>query len=467
MLVKFGLNPVKIYFGSLLLNSSSTVTVTTQTLSGISSLSNIASSPTLLVATSSSIAGNSTSFSGVYTSPDGVTWTSVRLFAVDTAYSGNVNDIVWTGTGFKLIGSFVVGATSFAVINSNAAGTTWTAQMISNTKYGGQAALNGSNVLAFPDIGYGSTTVLYNNSELAITVVGGPGSTRAWNIAYGGDKYVAVAEASGSSTECFLRSANGTAWYGMKAPQANWWTSIAYGNGLFVAVARTGTQQVATSTDGISWIGRASAENNYWTDVAYNNGFFVAVANQGVNRLMVSADGINWSAWSVPSTTWVRVTFSPLLNKFVAVSSNSSQVMFIRVNSLPAGNANPNPPANSGVIYINVQPQTISRSGMCNGAVGSGGTFSLSASSVNTTSPLAYQWQYYYTPSGSFLPVWTDINPTTQAALASGVNTDTLNVFRCQSQNQGGLGGSFRCVISAGNATTVISNECIFNYVIV
>lgn len=441
---------------------SSTVTTTTQTVADIGGLSNIASSPTLLVATGSSIAGNPTSFSGVYTSPDGVTWTSVRLFAGDTTYYGNVNDIVWTGTGFKLIGSFVVGATSYAVINSNAAGTTWTAQAISNAEYGGQAALNGSNVLAFPDSGEGSTTVLYNNSELAFTVVGGGGTTRAWSIAYGGDKYVAVSEASGSSTNCFLRSTNGTTWYGTQAPQANWWTSIAYGNGLFVAVARTGTQQVATSTDGISWIGRAAAENNYWTDVAYQNGFFVAVANQGVNRLMASADGINWSAWSVPSTTWVRVAFSPLLNRFVAVSSNSSQVLLIRVNSLPAGNADPNPPANSGVIYINVQPQSISRYGMCDGSVGSGGAFSLSASSVNTTSPLTYQWQYGSTAAG-----WTDINPTTQAALASGANTDTLSVFRCQSQNQGGLGNRFRCVISAGNAETAISDECVFNYYIV
>ena len=72
------------------------------------------------------------------------------------------------------------------------------------------------------------------------------------------------------------------------AAEANWWDSVTYGNGLFVAVAYSGTNRVMTSPDGITWTARSAAEANTWFSVTYGNGLFVAVALDGTNRVMTS-----------------------------------------------------------------------------------------------------------------------------------------------------------------------------------
>ena len=56
--------------------------------------------------------------------------------------------------------------------------------------------------------------------------------------------------------------------------------NVTYGNGLFVAVAYSGSgNRVMTSPDGITWTIGTSAADNYWTSVTYGNGIFVAVAS--------------------------------------------------------------------------------------------------------------------------------------------------------------------------------------------
>ena len=74
------------------------------------------------------------------------------------------------------------------------------------------------------------------------------------------------------------------------ASDNNWGWGVTYGNGLFVAVASSGTgNRVMTSPDGITWTSRTSASDNGWLNVTYGNGTFVAVANTGSgNRVMTS-----------------------------------------------------------------------------------------------------------------------------------------------------------------------------------
>lgn len=73
----------------------------------------------------------------------------------------------------------------------------------------------------------------------------------------------------------------------------NPWRSVTYGNGLFVAVANSGTgNRVMTSPDGITWTTRTSAADNLWWGVTYGDGLFVAVAVGATtgtgNRVMTS-----------------------------------------------------------------------------------------------------------------------------------------------------------------------------------
>jgi hypothetical protein len=73
--------------------------------------------------------------------------------------------------------------------------------------------------------------------------------------------------------------------------------SVTFGNGLFVAVAGSGSgNRVMTSTDGITWTSRAAAADNVWGSVTYGNGLFLATSGTGSgNCVMTSPDGINWS----------------------------------------------------------------------------------------------------------------------------------------------------------------------------
>ncbi len=84
---------------------------------------------------------------------------------------------------------------------------------------------------------------------------------------------------------------------------------MTYGNGLYVAMAITGTDRVMTSPDGITWTSQTSATDTNWTSVTYGNGLFTAVAAAARNGVMTSPDGITWtSQTSASNAGWRAVT---------------------------------------------------------------------------------------------------------------------------------------------------------------
>jgi hypothetical protein len=77
----------------------------------------------------------------------------------------------------------------------------------------------------------------------------------------------------------------------------NLWRSVAYGNGLFVAVSVTGTgNRVMTSPDGITWTIRTSAADNPWQSVAYGDGLWVAVSYDGNGNRVITSGVIGLAA---------------------------------------------------------------------------------------------------------------------------------------------------------------------------
>jgi predicted RecA/RadA family phage recombinase len=127
-----------------------------------------------------------------------------------------------------------------------------------------------------------------------------------------------------------MTSSDGITWTSSTSAADNSWNSVTYGNGLFVAVANTGTgNRVMTSADGINWISRNAAADNAWRSVTYGNGLFVAVANTGTgNRLMTSADGINWTSRNAAAQNdWRIVTYGNGLFVAVAQSGTGNRVM--------------------------------------------------------------------------------------------------------------------------------------------
>ena len=127
-----------------------------------------------------------------------------------------------------------------------------------------------------------------------------------------------------------MTSPDGINWTIGTTPADNGWFSVIYGNGLFVAVANSGTgNRVMTSPDGINWTLRTSAADNAWRGVTYGNGLFVAVAGTGPgNRVMTSPDGINWTIrTSAANVAWRGVTYGNGLFVAVADSGTGNRVM--------------------------------------------------------------------------------------------------------------------------------------------
>jgi hypothetical protein len=93
-----------------------------------------------------------------------------------------------------------------------------------------------------------------------------------------------------------MTSPDGVSWTVRASAADNQWLSVTYGNGLFVAVANTGTgNRVMTSPDGIAWTSRTSAADNSWEGVTYANNMFVAVASGASNGVMTMSPPVNWA----------------------------------------------------------------------------------------------------------------------------------------------------------------------------
>lgn len=158
----------------------------------------------------------------------------------------------------------------------------------------------------------------------SLTIRTSSGSRQWTSVAYGNGVFVAVT--STGAGNMVMRSTDGITWANQTTPVSNAWTSVCFGDGIFVAVSNTGTgDRVMTSTDGITWTSRVSASDKGWSSVAYGNGLFVAVAfsSADINRVMTSPDGVTWTLRAAAASLgWSAVTYGNGL--FVAVSSTGT-----------------------------------------------------------------------------------------------------------------------------------------------
>jgi DNA-binding beta-propeller fold protein YncE len=157
-----------------------------------------------------------------------------------------------------------------------------------------------------------------------------PTAANFWlSVAYGNGLFVAI---SYDGSNRVMTSPDGVTWTARTAAAASGWWSVTYGNGLFVAVAYDGSYQVMTSPDGVTWTARTAAAASGWISVTYGNGLFVAVTNRGTDRVMTSPDGVTWTAQSAAEQNdWYSVTYGNGL--FVATATAGSN----RVMTSPDG----------------------------------------------------------------------------------------------------------------------------------
>jgi hypothetical protein len=136
-----------------------------------------------------------------------------------------------------------------------------------------------------------------------------------------------------------MTSVDGFNWILRNTPYNASWSSVCYGEGYFVAVYEswffdypppTNKTQAMYSPQlppppSTTWIIRSSPSNKKWSSICYGNGLFVAVSKDGF--VMTSKIGVNnWALQTCPVQDWSSVCYgTPLINSvivpiFVAVS---------------------------------------------------------------------------------------------------------------------------------------------------
>lgn len=143
----------------------------------------------------------------------------------------------------------------------------------------------------------GQWVALGHSSEVAVSTNATtwqtyPVPAGSWQtVAYGNGEYVALSSVTADSEEVI--STNGTDWTSVAGPTGEW-ADVIFDQGRFVAVGSLG--QIATSTNGTQWT--LVWNHRPWdlTSIAYGNGHFVAV-DSAVGSTLISANGIDWGLY--------------------------------------------------------------------------------------------------------------------------------------------------------------------------
>jgi hypothetical protein len=188
----------------------------------------------------------------------------------------------------------------------------------------------------------GTTTVLDSD----VSYSGANWTSLALNTTTG--TLIAVGAPAGNTSNLIARSTDGGASWTiptlpageyvgpppqyLSEPKSMKWRSIAYGNGVFVAVsdkfwndAEPLTHQIVKSSDdGLTWVTVATPLQALWTDIVFANNMFVAISSESGKDFISSVDGITWSAITVPTLAsgWKAITYGS--GTFMALSRDGA-----------------------------------------------------------------------------------------------------------------------------------------------
>jgi hypothetical protein len=242
------------------------------------------------------------------------------------------------------------------------------------------------------------------------------------SVAYGSGLFVAIA-ASGTIA---ATSPDGTTWTQRTLPVSDIWQSICYGAGMFVAVAVGPSNNAATSLDGINWVQRTLPSSASWISVTYGFGIFVAIA-YGSNAAAISLDGITWTATYLPANAnWTSICFGDGL--FVAVAGGPSTIAATSPNGTDwVQRTLPSSSNWSSVVYGSNRFVAIS-----NGPSTSAASSFDGVTWTARTLPASADWQSISYGSGIFVAV--DYGPSTIAATSPN-GTDWVSRTLPSSEN--------------------------------
>lgn len=248
----------------------------------------------------------------------GPTWTQTTIPQNVRGYA-----VLFGGGQLVALGSASGGGTT--MMYSSNYGATW------NTSASVIGALDGSQPHRKIAYGFNTFVVLYNTTQIFTSIDGGVtwqlttrASTNFSGLTFASSFQRFIASVSGTNT-CFT-STNGTTWTSRTMPSTQSWDACGYGsNGTSIITSVAGVTARSVN-GGTSWTTSGSLPHAAGTtSIAYGNGVWVATIVGAETRVVYSIDdGANWQYATVHGTpiTWTCVKFKQGL--FVLMSSDGT-----------------------------------------------------------------------------------------------------------------------------------------------
>ena len=272
---------------------------------------------------------------GLYSSTDGITY--------------DINDPTYAYVEWKSVPSF--GNDTWILIRETA-GTSWTStDGITYADTTVASGINGTNRKIKSVFGAGvhmfsGTSGGYYLRKTTDGITWESSTTPISRIyellIYAQDKFVAVGEQAASQA---VSSTDGITWTQrtIETNVGGVWNDIAFGNGVFVAL---GSQQmVARSTDAITWTSQTlPSDMTANSSIAFGKGIFAALAGSGGGTTATySTDAITWTVGTTPSTIrskdmkYGNGTFSAPGYNNAGMLHSTDGIEWISSSSLPSG----------------------------------------------------------------------------------------------------------------------------------
>lgn len=234
----------------------------------------------------------------LYSFAKGQSWKTGEMSSIQTwnelAYSSGTFIAIARGATYSNVsGTNIIGTGAGATFNVTATGSTYTVSVVTagNTSY----AINDTIRILGTALGGASPA-----NDATITVA-------ATNIFGGGVSSATISGTANSSGRASYSTTYGATWTESTLPGTqNTWVDVAASNTLVVAIATNKTQAAYSTNFGSAWISSTLPDNGTWSSIAYGNGRFVAVQN---GRVFSGISGTNISG------TGTSATFNVTTNK--------------------------------------------------------------------------------------------------------------------------------------------------------